>query len=98
MSKGVLQAKRDKAEKLLNQECRLQCAASSDPTTWSAQSLSLAVPNFITSKVDDQFLCDAECPIWVNSKICCHTVAVAEKCGQLAAFLHWYIRRPTSLC
>ena len=35
-------------------------------------------------------MCDAQCPQWASIKICSHTVAVAEKNGQLLKFLKWY--------
>ena len=35
-------------------------------------------------------MCDPQCPQWVSLKICSHTLAVAEKTGQLSPFLHWY--------
>ena len=57
LHQGVLQAIWDKAETLRNRERGLQRAASSDLTAWSVQSLSSAVPHFITSKADGQFLC-----------------------------------------
>ena len=84
----MLQAMWEKAEKLLNDERGLQPATSSDPNAWSVQSASSAVPHFVTSKEDGQFLCDTHCPQWVSSKICSHTLAVDERCGKLAAFLH----------
>lgn len=91
LHQGVLQAIWEKAERLLNQKRGLQRAASSDPTARSVQSSTSAVPHFITSKADGQFLCDTQCPQWVSSKICSHTVAVAERCGKLATFLNWYV-------
>lgn len=49
------------------------------------------MPHFVTSKENGQYLFDTHCPQWVSSKICSHTLAVAEICGKLANFLHWYI-------
>ncbi len=91
LHQSVLQPVWEKAERLLNRERGLHRAASSDPTAWSVQSLSSAVPHFVTSKADGQVLCDAQCPQWVSTKICSHTVAMAERSGKLAAFLKWYV-------
>ncbi len=91
LHQSLLQGIWEKAGKLLSQERGLQRAASSDPNAWSVMSLSSSVPHFVTSKEDGQFLCDAQCPQWVSAKICSHTVALAERSGKLAAFLHWYM-------
>ena len=87
LHQSMLQPMWEKAEKLLNDERGLQPAASSDPNAWSVQSASSTVPHFVTSKEDGQFLCDTHCPQWISSKICSHTLAVAQRCGKLAAFL-----------
>lgn len=88
--KDVLSGMWEKVEKLINMERGLQPAASSDNSAWSVQSFSSLVPHFVTSQGNGQFLCDAQCPQWVNMKICSHTLAVAEKIGQLSSFLNWY--------
>ena len=69
LHQGVLQAIWEKAQRLLNRKCGLRCAASFDPTTWSVQSSSSAVPHFITSKASGQFLCDTQSPQWVSSDL-----------------------------
>lgn len=74
----LLQAMWDKAEKLLNEDRGLQPAASSDLNAWSVQSASSAVPHFVTSKEGGQYLCNTYCTQWVSSKICSHSMAVAE--------------------
>lgn len=91
LHESVLQGMWDKANKLLSTERGLQRAASSDPTAWTVQSFSSAVPHFVTSKPSGQYLCDPQCPQWISSKICSHTIAVAEHTGKLAAFLSWYV-------
>ena len=90
LHKEVLSGMWEKAEKLISMERGLQQAASSDNSAWSVQSFSSPVPHFVTSKESGQFMCDAQCPQWVSLKICSHTLAVAEKTGQLSPFLHWY--------
>ena len=90
LHKEVLSGMWEKAEKLINMERGLQHAASSDNSAWSVQSFSSPVPHFVTSKESGQFMCDPQCPQWASLKICSHTLAVAEKMGQLSPFLHWY--------
>ncbi len=88
---SVLEPMWKKANNLLSAERGIQHAASSDPTAWSVQSFSSAVPHFVTSKENGQFLCDAQCLQWVSTKICSHTVAAAERSGHLSKFLKWYV-------
>ena len=90
LHKEVLSGMWEKADKLISMERGLQRAASSDNSAWSVQSFSSPVPHFVTSKESGQFMCDPQCPQWVSLKICSHTLAVAEKMGQLSSFLHWY--------
>ena len=35
--------------------------------------------------------CDSNCPQWVSSKICAHSIATAEVNSSLSTFLDWYI-------
>ena len=37
-----------------------------------------------------QFKCDASCLNWVSSKLCSHSLAVAELNNDLVTFLEWY--------
>ena len=87
---SVLKPMWEKAIKLLTTQRGLQPAASSDASAWSVQLFTSAVLHFVTSKADGQYMCDAQCPQWASIKICSHTVAVAEKNGQLLKFLKWY--------
>ena len=90
LHKDVISGMWEKAEKLVSMERGLQRAASSDDSAWSVQSFSSPIPHFVTSKDSGQFLCDQQYPQWVSLKICSHTLAVADKVGQLSRFLHWH--------
>ena len=80
-----------KAEKLLNSKNAITNAPGSDNKARMVLSQSSAVPHFVTTRDDGQYLCDNSCPQWVSSKLCSHTVAAAEDSGQLCEFLQWYI-------
>ena len=41
-------------------------------------------------KKGGQYCCDCDCPNWQSLYLCSHTVAIAEKEGQLQAFVQWY--------
>lgn len=62
-----------KANTLLGTERGIQHAASFVSDAWSVQSSLSIDPHFITCRNNEQFLCDAQCPQWVSSKICSHT-------------------------
>ena len=80
-----------KAEKLLNSESAITSAPGSDAKARMVLSQSSAVPHFVTTHDDGQYLCDNSCPQWVSSKICSHTIAAAEDSGQLCNYLQWYL-------
>ena len=80
-----------KAEKLLNSENAITNAPGSDTKARMVLSQSSAVPHFVTTCDNGQYLCDNSCPQWISSKICSHTVAAAVDSGQLCEFLQWYI-------
>lgn len=88
----TLQMMWQKAEKLLNSENAITNAPGSDSKARMVSSQSSAMPHFITTHSDGQYLCDNSCPQWVSSKICSHTIAAAEDSGQLCQFLQWYSR------
>ena len=90
LHQSVLAPMWEKANKLLKLERGIQRAASSDPNAWCVQSSSSPVPHFITSKDTGQFLCDSQCPQWVSTKICSHTLAASQVSGKLSNFLSWY--------
>ena len=85
----TLQMMWQKAEKLLNSENAITNAPGSDTKARMVLSQSSAVPHFVTTRDDGQFLCDSTCPQWVSSKICSHTIAAAEDSGKLCEFLQW---------
>ena len=86
LHQSVLLPMWEKANKLLQLEHGAQRAPSSDASAWCVQSFSSPVPHFVTSKSSGQFLCDSQCPQWVSTNICSHTLVASEKSGKLALF------------
>ena len=80
-----------KAEQYLNSERDIVPAPGNDSKAMMVTSKSSVFPHFVSSSSQGQYSCDNGCLQWKSSKICAHTVAVAEKNGDLHAFLEWYI-------
>ena len=80
-----------KAEQYLISEKDIVPAPGNNSKAMMVASQSSNVPHFVCSSSDGQYYCDNGCLQWKSSKICSHTVAVAEKNGDLHAFLQWYI-------
>ena len=53
-------------------------------------SYSQSAPHHVQSKSGGQYICDANCPQWLSSQVCSHTLTTAEHNGDLAAFLQWF--------
>ncbi|KAK3749032.1 hypothetical protein QZH41_006225 [Actinostola sp. cb2023] len=50
-------------------------------------------PHLVTKgKAKGEYRCEKNCPHWNGMKICSHTIATAEKNGELLLFLQWYKR------
>ena len=81
-----------KAEQYLNSERDIVSVPGSDSKAMMVASKSSNAPHLVRSTADGQYSCDHGCLPWKSSKICAHTVAVAEKNGELLTFLQWYIR------
>ena len=59
-------------------------------TGFLVKSNSNPRPHFITVKRSGQYCCDSECPNWKSLCMCAHSVAVAEKEGDLERFIEWF--------
>ena len=80
-----------KAESLLQGENMITKAPGSEQRARVVISFRSDTPHIVKPKENGQYVCDANCPQWVSSKICSHTVAVAEINTSLRSFLDWYI-------
>ena len=65
----------DKASELLLNENGITAAPGSDPKARMVISYSQDAPHHIRSCSDGQYLCDSQCPLWISSQICSHTIA-----------------------
>ena len=59
-------------------------------TDFFVKSYSGSRPHLVKVKKCAQYCCDGDCPNWQSLHLCSHTVATAEKAGQLQAFVEWY--------
>ena len=59
-------------------------------TGFLVKSNSHPCPHHVTLKKSGQYCCDSECPNWQSLCICSHSVAAAEKEGDLEPFIEWY--------
>ena len=82
----------NKASDLLSTENAIIPAPGSDTKARMVVSRSQDIPHHIRSRADGQYLCDSNCPQWMLSQICSHTLAVAEQNSELLKFLDWYVR------
>ena len=55
------------------------------------------IPHIVQPKENGQYACDTNCPQWLSSWICAHTVAVAEVNNSLKFFLEWYVAHAPQL-
>ena len=80
-----------KASALLQGDNLITPTPGSDTRSRAVISYHSKVPHIVTCRNHCQFLCDSNCPQWVSSKICSHTVAVAQANNSLKEFLQWYV-------
>ena len=79
-----------KAEQYLNSENDIVPASGSNKNSMMVASKCSNIPHFVSAGTGGQYLCDDNCLQWKSSRICSHTVAVAEKNHDLVSFLQWY--------
>ena len=80
----------EKATKLLAMDNCITAAPGDDKRARMVSSFSSKTPHFVSSRTKSQYVCDSACVQWNSSKICSHTLAVAETNGELKDFLQWY--------
>ena len=79
-----------KAIELLSTSNAITCAPGTQKKACMVLSYSQVTPHLIQAKSDGQYICDINCQQWVSSQLCSHTLAVAERNGDLLSFLQWY--------
>ena len=53
------------------------------------ESKSGKMPHFVTKEKSGRFTCDDGCKMWMSTRICAHTVAVAHTMNLLLSFIDW---------
>ena len=81
-----------KAIELLSTSNAITSAPGSQRKACMVLSYSQVAPHLVQAKSDGQYVCDSSCQQWLSSQLCSHTVAVAERNGDLSSFLQWYIK------
>ena len=79
-----------KAIELLSTSNAITSAPGSQRKACMVLSYSQVPPHLILVKSDGQYLCDSNCQQWVSSQLYSHTLAAAERNGDLLSFLQWY--------
>ena len=69
--------------------------AITDATAKMVLSYRSVVPHLVRKKGKAQYVCDDNCLQWLSSKICSHSLAVAETRKELPTFLEWYVSSGT---
>ena len=84
----VLKAVWKKAEELINDKDAIVKAPGG--TDFLVKSYSNPRPHLVKVKKGGQYCCDSDCPNWKSLGLCSHSVATAEKDGNLQCFVEWY--------
>ena len=87
----TLQAIWNKAVSLLNGDNLVTPTPGSDRRARAVMSYHSDAPHIVRPKGNGQYVCDSNCPQWMSSKICSHTVAVAQLNNSLREFLDWFV-------
>ncbi len=84
-----MQGMLEKAERLLCDPGSIIPAPSNTPNSFCVRSESNKKSHFVYQlQSSGKTICE-DCPQWFSSSICAHSVAVAEKCGNLRKFINW---------
>lgn len=66
----------DKASELISCDNGITPAPGNEKKARMVLSYSQTTPHHVRSHSDGQYLCDSNCPTWVSSQLCLHTLAV----------------------
>ena len=81
----------NKASELISTPNGITPAPGDDLKARMVLSRSQVVPHYVRSSSYGRYMCDKNCPQWISSQICSHTIAVAEQSKELLQFLQWYV-------
>ena len=79
----------NKATELLNDPSAMSPAPGQSLESQMVLSYSGSAPHLVTPVKGGGYSCDANCPNWKSLAFCSHTVAVAQRNGQLPQFLQF---------
>ena len=80
-----------KASSLLQGENTITPVPGTDKRARAVLSYHSDTPHIVRPKGNTHYICDSNCAQWSSSKICSHTVAVANYNDSLPQFLEWYV-------
>ena len=83
-----------KAEEYFKFECDIVPAPGSDHKAKMVSSRSSDTPHFVRALQLGRYVYDSNCLQWKSAQICWHTIAVAEKNGNLHSFLDTTKQQP----
>ena len=83
------------ASKLLATEAAILPAPSPKESSFVVRNDNGARPYFVFQEANGKVVCE-ECERYKSAKICCHSVAVAEKCGTLHAEVYFLVQKKPS--
>ena len=64
-------------------------SAPGSTNSWLVESKTAKRPHLVTEEKSARFTCDDGCRMWLSTRICAHSVAVADKLKRLPSFLDW---------
>ena len=88
----VLEGMWTKASKLLTTTGAIMKAPGLDPKAHTVLSSSGNPPHLVTLRKNGQYICDKTCGNWNSTRVCSHTLAVAEVNGDLSDFVSWLVK------
>ena len=87
----LLQSMWKKADKLFADPKAITIAPGNNEKSRMVLSYTSEIPHLVQHKGGGRFVCDSNCLQWKSSFICSHTLACAQKVGDLQEFLSWFI-------
>ena len=84
------------ASNLLGSKGAIVQAPSQQEHSFVVRNDSGGRPYHVFQQSNGKVVCE-QCERYESAKICCHSSAVAEKCGALDKFLTWYRRSPQTI-
>ena len=65
-------------------------SAPGSTNSWLVESKTGKQPHFVTKEKSGRFKCGDGCKMWLSTRMCAHSVAVADPLNLLPSFLDWH--------